>query len=317
MSSISGILDEKEIFFEDLEEKLESISKKKSFKELQKIAMTRIHKRYGPKAKLKYQYIGLIMENLVFNKNTHLVSKFKDYMIWDYIEEFLKRYYKNSESYERVPKFASFYKNYLKFFCVPTFKDQYCNEMIHNYSEKKAELFYNANYRNKKEKNSINEDCGVFEESESDEEDSECHTSNMNIEKTIFNETVKKKIDKYSPINTSMALPESDTKLKPDDSGLLITSSNETSLVNIMNGMMPPPSENIKNKQKNKNNKNNDKTKNINNNTISQTNINKNHQGDNSSSYRFSQKNLLSITLSKFTSQTLQTTIPKSKSKQK
>ena len=304
MSSISGILDEKEIFFEDLEEKLESISKKKSFKELQIYAMRCNYKRYGPKAKLKYQYIGLIMENLVFNKNTHLVSKFKDYMIWDYIEEFLKRYYKNSESNERVPKFASFYKNYLKFFCVPTFKDQYCNEMIHNYSEKKAELFYNANYRNKKEKNSINEDCGVFEESESDEEDSECHTSNMNIEKTIFNETVKKKIDKYSPINTSMALPESDTKLKPDDSGLLITSSNETSLVNIMNGMIPPPCENIKNKQKNKNN---DKIKNVNNNTISQTNINKNHQGDSSSSYRFSQKNLMSVTLNKFTSQTLQT----------
>ena len=36
-----------------------------------------------------------------------------------------------------------------------------------------------------------------------------------------------------------MVLPESDTKLKQDDSGLLITSSNETSLVNIMNGMIP------------------------------------------------------------------------------
>ena len=36
---------------------------------------------------------------------------------------------------------------------MPTFKDIYCNEMIHNYSEKKAELFYNKNYINKKEKN--------------------------------------------------------------------------------------------------------------------------------------------------------------------
>ena len=64
--------------------------------------------------------------------------------------------------------------------------------------------------------------------------------NNNNIEKTIFNETVKKKIEKYSPINTSMVLPESEAKLKPDDSGLLITSSNETSLVNIMKGMTPP-----------------------------------------------------------------------------
>ena len=122
--------------------------------------------------------------------------------------------------------------------------------MIHNYSEKKAELFYNENYRNKKEKDSLQEDYGVLEESESDEDDSDSRTSNtnINIEKTIFNETVKKKIERYSPINTSMALPESDTKLKPDDSGLLITSSNETSLVNIMNGMVPPPQP--KNKKK-------------------------------------------------------------------
>ena len=229
--------------FDDLtEEKPEPISNKKpkTFKELKKIAMNQTHKRYGAKAKLKYKYLGLIMENLIFNKNTHLVSTFKDFMIWDYIEEFLKRFYKNSESDERVPKFASFYKNYLKFFCIPTFKDIYCNEMIHNYSEKKAELFYNENYRNKKEKNSIQEDY-VLLETESNDDNSESRESNtnINIEKTIFNETVKKKIERYSPINTSMALPESDTKLKPDDSGLLITSSNETSLVNIMNGMIP------------------------------------------------------------------------------
>jgi len=116
--------------------------KPKTYKELKKIAMNQTYKRYGPKAKLKYRYIGLIMENLIFNKNTHLVSTFKDYMIWDYIEEFLKRYYKNTESDESVPKFASFYKNYLKFFCVPRFKDIYCNDMIHNYSEEKKQNYF-------------------------------------------------------------------------------------------------------------------------------------------------------------------------------
>ena len=306
------------IFDESNEEKQKTISKKKTktYKELKKIAMNQTYKRYGAKAKLKYRYIGLIMENLIFNKNTHLVSTFKDYMIWDYIEEFLKRYYKNAESDERVPKFASFYKNYLKFFCVPTFKDIYCNDMIHNYSEKKAELFYNENYRNKKEKNSLQEDYGVLEESESDEEDSDSKTSNtnVNIEKTIFNETVKKKIEKYSPINTSMVLPESDTKLKPDDSGLLITSSNETSLVNIMNGMIPPPPQpkiKKKNENKNKNEKNNKNTKNnknAKNNTNNNSNINNNNnKGESSSSHRMSQKNLISSTLNKFNSKTLET----------
>ena len=314
MSSSSHLDLNKDDFLEYFsDEKPEPITKKKTrtYKELKKIAMNRIHKRYGAKSKLKYQYIGLIMENLIFNKNTHLVSTFKDYMIWDYVEEFLKRYYNNKESGERVPKFALFYKNYLKFFCIPTFKDIFCNEMIHNFSEKKAELFYNENYKKKKENNSYQEDCGIYEESESDEE-SDSKTMNNNIEKTIFNETVKKKIERYSPINTSMALPESDTKLKPDDSGLLVTSSNESSLVDIMKGMVPPPppapkinkssKKNNNNKKSTSNNKNNDNKSNDNNSNINSNN----HQGENSSSYRQSQKNLMSSTLNKFNSKTLE-----------
>ena len=309
----------------------------KDYKELKKIAMNNIYKRYGNKSKLKYKYLGLIMENLIFNKNTHLVSTFKDYMIWDYIEEFLKRFYNEFESCERVPKFATFYKNYLKFFCVPTFKDNYCNEMIHNYSEKKAELFYNANYRKKKQNDSEQTDFGLCEESESDEE-SDSKIS-KNLEKTIFNQTVKKKIEKYSPINTSIVLPESEAKLKPDDSGLLITSSNESSLYNIMNGMTLPQKktkknknvENIKNtnSNRNKNEKNNSLNNNKNNNNLNNNNdnkinnidnkninklninnnntINNNNQGKIPSSYRSSQKNLISSTLKKFNNQTIET----------
>ena len=318
-SSIDLNLTNNNLFDDSPNKNLDSISeeKPKTYKELYKIAMNQTHKRYGAEAKLKYKYLGLIMENLIFNRNTHLVSTFKDYMIWDYIEEFLKRFYKNEESEERVPKFAFFYKNYLKFFCIPTFKDIFCNEMIHNFSEKKAELFYNENYRNKKEKNSLQEDYGLLEESESDDDDSDSRTSNTNknIEKTIFNETVKKKIERYSPINTSMALPESDTKLKPDDSGLLITSSNETSLVNIMNGMIPPPPPpQQKTKKKHdtqkKNNKNAKSSKNNVNNNNSNLNSNlnnNNNKGESSSSYRMSQKNLISSTLNKFNSKTLET----------
>ena len=278
----------------------------KQFKALKKIALNQIHKRYGPKSKLKYKYMGFIMETLIFNKNTHLVSTFKDYMIWDYIDEFLKRFYHDNESNERVPKFAKFYQNYLKFFCVPTFKDIFCNDMLHNFSEKKAELFYNANYRKKKESNSIQEDIGIYEESESDEDSDSKTLNSNNIEKTIFNETVKKKIEKYSPINTSMVLPESDTKLKPDDSGLLITSSNEASLVNIMKGMIPPapPIMKTKNKKISQNLKNKISNVSTNNNL---SNCTHHQNGESLSSFRLSQKNLISSTLNKLNSQTLET----------
>ena len=189
--------------------------------------------------------------------------------------------------------------------------------MIHNYSEKKAELFYNENYRSAKDKNSVQEDYGVLEESESDDDDSDNKSSNLNynnIEKTIFNETVKKKIEKYSPINTSMALPESETKLKSDDSGLLITSSNESSLVDIMKGMIaPPPLPQAKikknNETKNEKKKDDNKKKNNNNNksnNINDNNNNNNKGGESSSSYRMTQKNLMSSTLNKF-NKTLET----------
>ena len=102
-------------------------------------------------------YMNLIIEVLVFNKNYHLVTVFKDFMILDYVDEFLKRYYRNSESKDRIPRFANFYKNYLKFFCKPIFSDFECNEIIKEHSEKKAELYYNQNFR-KKDKNNDNDE---------------------------------------------------------------------------------------------------------------------------------------------------------------
>ena len=311
--------------------------KTQKFKDIEYTIMNNIHKKYGAKSKLKYKYLGLIMENLIFNKNTHLVSNFKDYMIWDFLEEFLKRYYKFYESEERVPKFASFYKNYLQFFCVPTFKENFYNEKIHNFNEKKAELFYNEYYKKKKGNNESElKDCGLYEETESDE-DSESKNSKMNnIEKTVFNETIKKKIEKYSPINTSIPLPESDTKLKPDDSGLLITSSNESSLVNIMIRMTPAPkTKNKNNKINNNNNNKNDNSKRCMNNTVNNNknindnsyinnkkkdnnnfdNIDKTQKNNNSNlsnliessnSYRHSQKNLKMNTLNKMNSHTIE-----------
>ena len=37
---------------------------------------------------------GNIVDSLICNKNCHVVSIFKDYMIYDFIDEFLKRYLK-------------------------------------------------------------------------------------------------------------------------------------------------------------------------------------------------------------------------------
>ena len=192
--------------------------------------------KYGTKRNnLKYNYLGVIIDALIYNKNAHIVAVFKDYMIIDYLEEFMRRFYAKKESIQRIPKFSKFYKNYLKFFCSPTLRETFSNELIHDRLEKKAEFFYKKNYTSKKgDKDSSVHDKGLCEESETSEESEENENKNEN---TLFNSVVRKKIEKYSPIRTSMALPENGSKLKKSDSGLLITYSNEKSLFNIVDGL--------------------------------------------------------------------------------
>ena len=238
----------------------------------EKEAKKKLLMKYGSrnKSSLKNQYLDLVMENLIFNKNSHLVTVFKDYMIWDYCDEFFKRFYFKRESFLRVPKFSVFYKNYLKFFCIPTLKDQTPNEMIHTCSEKKAELFYKENYQRKKKDNSELKDCGIYQDSASDEGESKVNYHNIS-KMIFFNESARKKIERISPINTSIVLNESETKLKEDESGLLVTASeidsfNENSLRDIM----------VQLKKKVKKNPNNQKLTLYANDYISSETLNKN-----------------------------------------
>jgi hypothetical protein len=143
-------------------------------------------------------YNDIIIDNLIYNKNCHLVSVFKDYMITDYIDEFLKRIYRVNESVERVPKIANYYKNYLKFFCNPVFRDFKINNIIQSYGDFKAELYYNNNYGGKKR----------------DKE----KTADDNI-RNIFNTTVKENIDRNSltksEIRADTSIFETEMNYKP------------------------------------------------------------------------------------------------------
>ena len=46
---------------------------------------------------------------MIYNEPTNLVSLFKDFLIMDDINEFLKRPYYGEESVDRIPKLANFY----------------------------------------------------------------------------------------------------------------------------------------------------------------------------------------------------------------
>lgn len=57
-----------------------------------------------------------VVNDIIYNDDTHLVSMFKDYLIFDDISEFLKRDYDTGESHVRLRKIFSFYDQFSKVF---------------------------------------------------------------------------------------------------------------------------------------------------------------------------------------------------------
>jgi hypothetical protein len=92
-----------------------------------------------------------VITNLITNRTCKLTSVFKENMISDYIEEFLKRFYSLSESLERLPRIANYYRNYSNFFCRPRFGDLQINVLLESNGDIKAELYYKQNYAKKHE----------------------------------------------------------------------------------------------------------------------------------------------------------------------
>ena len=213
----------------------------------------------------------MIINNIIETKTNHFLAVFKDFLITDYVDEFLKRYFTTKECYELIPKFYIYYQNYLKFFCRGFFIDFIGNKIIQDYCECQAELYYNNNYgvkekkkskKNKNEENSNNNSKNLISN----------NNSNINKIKLLFTDTVKNSINKmensklmsnyiykyntneisnilYKSKNETMSLND-DTKVYNTDN--IIT--NENSLVNLIDIMIHKK---IEKKQKNKNNKNN------------------------------------------------------------
>lgn len=72
-----------------------------------------------------------IVNDIIYNEPTHIVAIFKDYLIFDDLSEFLKRFYDTTESTSRLPKICEFYEKYSKVFpnyvTIPENKFMYKN----------------------------------------------------------------------------------------------------------------------------------------------------------------------------------------------
>jgi hypothetical protein len=139
----------------------------------------------------------MLINDLMESKETHFIATFKEYLISDFHEEFLRRYFVFNEIKEILPKFYQYYKNYLNFFCKGTFSDFNLNEIMQEYGECQAEFYYNKNYGHKdrmkkKEKKGLDD---INKEEESEEFDS--NNKNDNI-RSIFSNSIKYSIEKIS-----------------------------------------------------------------------------------------------------------------------
>ena len=81
-----------------------------------------LYAKYGLNTKQKYE--KYVITNIIKKKHCHIVACIKDSMIYDFVEEFLRRYYKKKELHNNMLKYVNYYKNYLRFFCKPTFTMQ-------------------------------------------------------------------------------------------------------------------------------------------------------------------------------------------------
>ena len=61
-------------------------------------------------------YDSKIASDIMYNEQRHIVSVFKEYLIFDDFSEYLKRFYTIKEAQERLPRVFEFYDHYSKVF---------------------------------------------------------------------------------------------------------------------------------------------------------------------------------------------------------
>ena len=232
--------------------------------------------KYGD---IENDYYISYSNQVIFNLLSHFNIKYKDYLYNTY-EEFLKKYYFLNETKRRMIKLSEYYNNYFLFFSKPIFINLFYNKMICHYHDKKAEVFYNNNYSQKK---TIILCKNKNKEKNKNEIDSYLSSIDNDTENdVIFNKRIRKLID--NDLNSKSCTITLDINTK-DDLNYINKKSISNSLSNIVDYFIKYDNakENAKNKnlQKNKNTKEgninnnnyiiNNKIKNINDNKFIST----------------------------------------------
>ena len=149
----------------------------KYFISLENRARSKLIKRYNKP--LSYHDVKII-NDILYNEKTHYVEQFKEYLIYEDYNEFLKRYYKAFDINIKLPKILNFYEKYSKIYAnytvIPESKYMYKN------IKRKQKMI------DQMQNNGIN--CSDLEEDEESNEDISNTVFSSRVINSIYGKTI-------------------------------------------------------------------------------------------------------------------------------
>lgn len=106
------------------------------------------------------QYKIKIINEILFNDNTHLVTRFKDYLIYDDNNEFISKNFELKEIYVLFPFILEYYINYSKI--VPWFIPNKEGKIIFRNYQRKQKFFLSKHKIKAKENHKLSKENSVF-----------------------------------------------------------------------------------------------------------------------------------------------------------
>ena len=216
-----------------------------------------LYSKYGD---IEEDYNCLQINQLMYETSSHYAIIFKEFEYFQNYDEYLKRWYTNRESINRMPKINDYYKNYHKFFCKPNFSDFNIANIMQNYGDEKAELYYKDNFG---VSNSEKEE----DLSRKNNSNSLSSLDNITSNKIIFDDKNKFLIEKNEKsINYSMTMSINNTTINSinyQNKNLVSLRTNE-SFEETVHDFIHYKKKKPKKEKKNKKNKNKNNNKNEN-----------------------------------------------------
>ena len=214
-----------------------------------------LYSKYGD---IEEDYNCLQINQLIYETSSHYSIIFKEFEYLQNYDEYLKRWYTNRESVNRMPKINDYYKNYHKFFCKPNFSDFIVANIMQNYGDEKAELYYKDNFG---VSNSEKEE----DVSRKNNSNSFSSLDNITNNKTIFDDKNKFLIEKNEKsINYSMTISLNNSTLNAmndKNKNLVNTIRTNDSFEEIVHNLIHYKKKKPKKEKKHKKNKGNKSNK--------------------------------------------------------